>query len=329
MRYVGSTVTCTLIQKAEKASTSDRVKLLPKPSGSATQPSMLLTAERCDKLQVIPMCRQAGLHCISILGSMLLCFMSFIGTDQLAAAQSTVANQASGDPEALATIRASLNALSGNSSWGSIQAAQLSGTVSIPSKDNPIVLPFAWEDLWKGRKIWYLHKLGAGHAERDLLQSPSSGRMLRREDKVIIPVGHVSTLPPFQIPGATLSVVLGDSHCEVRNAQSSNNGEQDYVRITCHPFNTAGGDESQLWAISRETHMPSSVSVILDDLQRAGAHSIETTKFSHYEIVQGLLVPDVIQVQQSGFVRIVTVKSISFPNPNDLSRTAFEASDKK
>ena len=200
--------------------------------------------------------------------------LMLVGTLSLTA-QQTGSQQATGDPPALAIVESSLAALSGASSWSNVQATHLTGAMSVPSSKGPISSPIEWEDIWKHRNIWYLHKMGTGNSERDLVQSPGRGKMLRREDKSLVKVSASATLPPVEIPGAFLSVILKDSTCSVRSMspvhdEKGDEAKSDVVRITCAAPEAPGGVESQVWTFSHATQLPLSVSVVRQDLRRAG-----------------------------------------------------------
>jgi hypothetical protein len=251
-----------------------------------------------------------------------------IGTLYLAA-QQTGSPPATGDPQALVIVESSLAALSGASSWSNVQASHLTGTMSLPSKNGPTRFSIEWEDIWKQRKIWYLHKMGTGNSERDLVQSPGRGKMLRREDKSLAKVGASATLPPVEIPGAFLSVILEDSTCSIQSVSSAQNeagneAKSDVVRITCAAPQAPGGVESQVWTFSHSTHMPESVSVVRQDLRRAGVRTAEVVYFKHYRMVDGLAIPDTCELTRGGMTRTVSLQIIEFPNPSQFPKSDFE-----
>lgn len=266
-----------------------------------------------------------------IVTASLVCYVLLQVCLQPSMAQQMSSLQATGDSEALAIVRSSLAALSGSSKWASTGAAHLIGTMSVPSGNSTITFPVEWEDIWREREIWYLHKLGTGDSERDLIQSPAHRRTLRREDKSLVPIGKTSTLPPVEIPGALFAVVLGDPNCSVRtviqpNKEIANHKKLVYVRIDCAAPNVSGGSSSQIWAFSSDTHLPSSVSVVRKDMLHAGVQFTEVVHFKHYRTVDGLLIPDICKLTMGGMTRTVTLQTIEFPNPSQFPKSDFEVS---
>jgi len=169
-------------------------------------------------------------------------------------AQQSQPERATGDTQALSTVTEALTVLSGTSSWNGIHAAHLTGTISTPSKNGLVVSPIEWKDIWQQRKIWYLHTIGTGNSKRDLIQNAGSGRMSRRADKSVMPVGRGAQLPPVELPGATLSIAMQDSHCDFRSLPLPKDNQSEQVELHCHFPDL--NEEQQVWQFSRSTHLP-------------------------------------------------------------------------
>lgn len=246
-------------------------------------------------------------------------------------AQQATSVPAKGDSSALQVVQLALNALSGTSSWSNVQASHFIGTISTPANTGVSTSQIEWEDIWQQRNIWSLHKTGTGTTERDLIQSPSQVRTLRRGDKTTLTVGAAATLPPVEIPGALLATVLNDPTCSAQSVpreqvDGANSNESYFVRIICTVSANPGVGESQLWAFSSATRLPVSVRVNQPDLRRAGANIVETVYFTHYRVVGGLTVPDSCKLVNGMLTRVVNLQTVEFTTPNQFSAADFEVS---
>jgi hypothetical protein len=260
----------------------------------------------------------------SVLGALLLQTASL----QVLAQQKSTGHM-SGDAQAISVIESALGAL--GASWSHVHSVHLTGTMSVPGKEEQSAIPIEWKDVWKGGKVWHRHTMGDGSHARSLIQSPGQGQNLQLEDGSSVRAGEGTRLPPMEVPGAFLSVILEDQNCSAAGGSVSKEQQADeaplvHVRISCQSPGALGGTGFQDWAFSSSSHLPVSVAVMRQNMRRAGTPFTETVYFRHYRAVDGLLVPDKCELKRGRLTRTVILQTIEFPDPKQFQKSDFEVS---